>query len=148
MGRRPEPVQKSVKDVLEDIRSGFREAVVLGPEAGLKYLHRNFEKRDNVPYAVRTVAYDLMAECQAQLRMWEECMSSTEQALRYLEDAEKEFPHGFREMLEGLTCFERGIQANSELGRFSEALVLCDRAVALQLGAHFEAKRDSMEWAR
>lgn len=148
MARRPEPIQKSVKEVLDDIRNGYREAAVMGPESGLKYLQRNFEKRNNVPYAVRTVAYDLMAECQAQLRLWEDCAASVVLALSHLGDAEEEFPHGFREMLEGLTCFERGIQANSELGQYHAALELCDRAVALDLGAHYIAKRDSMEWAR
>jgi hypothetical protein len=47
-----------------------------------------------------------------------------------------------------MVCFERGIQANSELGDFHAALDLCERAMALELGAHYEAKRDSLEWAR
>jgi hypothetical protein len=51
-------------------------------------------------------------------------------------------------MLEGMACFERGIQARSELGDFHGALELCERAMALELGAHYEAKRDSLEWAR
>ena len=37
-------------------------------------------------------------------------------------------------MLEGLTCFERGIQARSELGDYHAALELCERAMGLDLG--------------
>lgn len=148
MARRPEPVQKSVKEVLEDIRKGYREAALLGPAAALKYLQRNFEQRNNIPYAVRTVAYDLKAECHAQMGEWEACAASVATALHHLEDAQAEFPHGFRELLEGLTCFERGIQAASELGEYQRALVLCEQAIALGLGDHYQSKKDSLEWAR
>lgn len=148
MARRPEPVRKSVKDVMEDIQAGYREASIMGPAPGLKYLQRTLEARVNFPYAVRTVAYDLMAECQAQLADWEGCAASVKLALEHLTDAQEEFPHGYRAMVEGLTCFERGIQANSELGRYPEALALCELAIKLELGAHYAAKLESLEWAR
>ena len=61
---------------------------------------------------------------------------------------EAEFPHAYRQMLTELTCFERGITAHTELGQFHEALELCDKALALGLGAHYAAKRDSLDWAR
>lgn len=61
---------------------------------------------------------------------------------------EAEFPHAYRRMLLELTCFERGITAHSELGQFAEALELCDKAIALDLGAHYASKRDSLDWAR
>ena len=51
-------------------------------------------------------------------------------------------------MVEGLTCFERGIQAYSELGDFHAALLLAERAVALDLGAHFQSKADNLSWAK
>ena len=41
---------------------------------------------------------------------------------------------------------ERGIQACLQLGDFGAALALCERAVALDVGAHYEAKRDSLSW--
>jgi hypothetical protein len=34
------------------------------------------------------------------------------------------------------------------MGDFHAALELCERAIALGLGAHYTAKRDSLEWAR
>jgi tetratricopeptide (TPR) repeat protein len=148
MARRPEPVRKSVKDTLDDLLSGHKEAAFSGPEAALKYLRRVFEGQVNLPLAVRPVAYDLMAEAQAQLQDWEGCAASVALALRHLPDLEAEFPHGYRRALAAMTCFERGIQAHSELGQFHEALELAERAAALDLGAHYRAKADSLDWAR
>jgi tetratricopeptide (TPR) repeat protein len=137
-----------VKDTLEDLLAGHREAAFNGPESALKYLRRTFDGQGSLPNAVKAVAYDLSAEAQAQCTQWEACVTSVEQALGYLPELEAAFPHEFRRMLEGLTCFERGIQAHSELGDFHGALELCERAMALELGAHYTAKRDSLEWAR
>ncbi len=148
MARRSEPVRKSVKDILEDLREGHREAALMGPAAALKYLQRTLSAHENYPCAVRTVAYDLLAEAQAQLGDWEGCAASAGSALAHLDAAREEFPHGSRSLLEGLTCFERGIQAHSELGQFLAALELAELAVSLGLGAHFQAKADSLSWAR
>jgi len=148
MAKRQEPVRKSVKDVLEDLLAGHREAAFSGPESALKYLRRTFEGQASLPNAVKGVAYDLMADAQAQCGAWEDCAASVASALGYLGDLEAAFPHEYRRMLAGLTCFERGIQAHSELGDFHAALALCERALALDLGAHYAAKRDSLDWAR
>ncbi len=148
MGKRQEPVRKSVKDVLADLLAGHREAAFGGPESVLKYLHRTFEGQVSMPNAVKAVAYDLYAEAQAQCRQWEDCAASASLSLGYLPDLEAAFPHEYRVMLEGMACFERGIQAYVELGNFHAALTLCERAMALKLGEHYEAKRDSLEWAK
>ncbi|HLP31338.1 MAG TPA: hypothetical protein VK150_08255 [Geothrix sp.] len=148
MAKRNEPVRKSVKDTLEDLLAGHREAAFSGPESALKYLRRTFESQGSLPNAVKAVAHDLNAEAFAQTGQWEACVESVGQALGYLPELEAAFPHEYRRMLEGLTCFERGVQANSELGDFHAALELCERAIALGLGAHYTAKRDSLEWAR
>lgn len=148
MAKRNEPVRKSVKDTLEDLVAGHREAAFSGPESALKYLRRTFESQGSLPNAVKAVAYDLSAEAQGQAGLWEACVASVNQVLNYLPELEVAFPHEYRRMLEGLSCFERGIQANSELGDFHAALELCERAIALGLGAHYTAKRDSLEWAR
>jgi tetratricopeptide (TPR) repeat protein len=148
MAKRTEPTRKSVKEILEDVLAGHREAAFNGPESALKYLKRTFEGQASLPNAVKAVAYDLLADAQAQVGAWEDCAASVKQTLGYLPDLEAAFPHEFRRMLEGLTCFERGIQAFSEQGEFHEALELCERAVSLNLGSHFSAKRDSLEWAR
>lgn len=148
MAKRQEPVRKSVKEILEDLLSGHREAAFSGPEAALKYLRRTFEGQASLPNAVKALAYDLTAEAQAQLGQWEACLESVDAALGTLPEVEAAFPHEYRRMLESLTCFERGIQAHSELGDFHGALELCERAISLDLGAHFRAKRDSLDWAR
>jgi hypothetical protein len=148
VAKRNEPVRKSVKEVLEDLLAGHREAAFNGPESALKYLRRTFEGQGSLPNAVKAVAYDLTAEAQAQCGQWEACVESVPLVLGYLPELEAAFPHEYRRMLEGLTCFERGIQAQSELGDFHAALELCERAITLGLGAHFTAKRDSLDWAR
>jgi hypothetical protein len=148
MAKRNEPVRKSVKDTLEDLLAGHREAAFSGPESALKYLRRTLESQASLPNAVKAVAYDLCAEAQAQCGLWEACAASVDQSLAYLPELEASFPHEFRRLLEGLTGFERGIQARSELGDFHGALVLCEQAIALELGAHFRAKRESLDWAR
>ena len=148
MAKRSEPVRKSVKEILEDLLSGHREAAFSGPESALKYLRRTFEGQASLPNAVKVAAHDQMAEAQAQLGQWESCAASVDRALALLPELEAAFPHEYRRMLEGMTCFERGIQSRSELGDFHGALELCERAIALDLGAHYAAKRDSLEWAR
>jgi hypothetical protein len=148
MWKRQEPIRKSVKDFLGDLLAGHGEAAFEGPEFVLKYLRRTLEGQGSMPNAVKAVAYDLYAEAQAQCGQWEECAASVGLSLGYLPDLEAAFPHEYRRILEGMTCFERGIQAHTELGDFHAALNLCERAIALKLGEHYEAKRDSLEWAR
>lgn len=148
MAKRQEPVRKSVREILEDVLAGHREAAFSGPESALKYLRRTFEGQASLPNAVKAVAYDLLAEAQAQLGQWDACAESVDRALALLPEVEAAFPHEYRRMLAAMTCFERGIQAHSELGDFHAALALCERALALDLGAHYAAKRDSLDWAR
>ncbi|MDP1833138.1 MAG: hypothetical protein Q8K67_13850 [Geothrix sp.] len=148
MAKRNEPVRKSVKDTLEDLLVGHREAAFSGPDSALKYLRRTFEAQASLPNAVKAVAYDLSADAQAQCGQWGACVESVNQAISYLPEVELAFPHEYRRMLVGMTCFERGIQAHSELGDFHAALELCEQALGLGLGAHYAAKRDSLEWAR
>jgi tetratricopeptide (TPR) repeat protein len=148
MGKRQEPIRKSVKDVLEDLLAGQGQAALSGPDSALKYLRRTLEGQVSMPNAVKAVAYNLYAEAHAQCGRWEDCAAFAGLALSMLPDLEAAFPHEYRRILEGMTCFERGIQAYTELGDFHAALNLCDRALALKLGEHYEAKRDSLEWAR
>lgn len=147
MSRRSEPVRKSVKETLADLLTGHREASFAGPQAALKYLERVIAGQANLPMAVRSIVHDRMSEAQAQLAQWEDCTVSVSLAIRHLPDMQTEFPHAYREMLMEFTCFERGIAAHSELGQLPEALALCDQALALDLGAHYAAKRDSLAWA-
>jgi hypothetical protein len=56
--------------------------------------------------------------------------------------------HGFRKALEATTVLERGVQARSEQGNFHGALELCEQAIELELGDHWQAKRATLDWAR
>jgi hypothetical protein len=148
LGKRQEPIRKSVKDVLGDLLAGHSEAALSGPESAMKYLRRTLEGQASMPNAVKAVAYDLYAEAQAQCGRWEDCAAFVNLSLSFLPDLESTFPHEYRRILEDMVCFERGIQAFTELGDFHAALNLCDRAIALKLGEHYAAKRDSLQWAR
>jgi tetratricopeptide (TPR) repeat protein len=148
MAKRIERVQKSVKEILEDLLAGHREAAFSGPAAALKYLGRTLEGQESLPNAVKAVAFDLVAEAKAQLQDWEGVEAALQGFLANLPAMEEALGHQFRAALEATTVLERGVQARSEQGDFHGALELCERAIALDLGAHWSAKRDSLDWAR
>jgi imidazolonepropionase-like amidohydrolase len=148
MAKRLEPVRKSVKEILEDLVAGHREAAFSGPQAAQKYLLRTLEGQQSLPNAVKAVAFDLLAEARAQLQDWEGVVKAVAGFLQHLPQMEEDLGHGFRAALEATTALERGVQARSERGEFHEALELCDLAIILDLGAHWVAKRESLDWAR
>jgi len=148
MAKRIERVNKSVKEVLEDLVAGHREAGIAGPAGALKYLTRTLEGQHSLPNAVKAVAYDLLAESRAMVQDWEGVEEALQAFLTYLPDMEEALGHGYRRALEATTALERGVQARTELADFAGALELCDLAIRLELGAHWQAKRDSLSWAR
>jgi imidazolonepropionase-like amidohydrolase len=148
MAKRIEPVRKSVKEILEDLVAGHREAAFNGPATAQKYLLRTLEGQQSLPNAVKAVAFDLLAEARAQLQDWDGVVEAVTGFLACLPRMEEDLGHGFRAALEATTALERGVQAHSERGAFHEALELCDLAISLDLGAHWNAKRESLDWAR
>lgn len=148
MAKRIEPVRKSVKEVLEDLQARHREAAIAGPVNALKYLTRTMEGQHSLPNAVKVVAYDLLAETKAQLQDWPGVEEALQGFLKYLPDLEEALGHGYRKALEATTALERGVQARTEVQDFAGALELCEQAIALDLGSHWTAKRDSLDWAR
>jgi hypothetical protein len=148
MAKRIEPVRKSVKEILEDLQTSHREAAFNGPAAAQKFLTRTMEGQQSLPNAVKAVAFDFLAEARAQLQDWEGVIEAVAGFRKYLPDLEEGLGHGYRKVLEATTALERGVQARSERGEFHEALELCDLAISLDLGAHWVAKRDSLDWAR
>ncbi len=148
MAKRIERTQKSVKEILEDLLSGHREAAFNGPASALKYLNRTMEGQQSLPNGVKAVAFDLMAEAKAQLQDWEGVDAALLGFLANFPALEEALGHQFRATLEATTVLERGVQARSELGDFHGALELCEMAIDLELGAHWQAKRDSLDWAR
>jgi hypothetical protein len=147
MAKRAEPVRKSVREILEDLEAGHREAAGFGPASAVKYLLRTLEGQQSLPNAAKAAAFSLLAEARAGLQDWEGVDEAVQGFLKHLPEWEEALGHGFRRALEASTALERGVQARSELGDFAGALELCDRALALGLGAHWEAKRDSLSWA-
>ncbi len=148
MARRPEPVKKTTPEILQDLRDGFREADIVGPAQALKFLERTQESQHSLPNAVKCFLFDLLADTRARLGDWEGCDAAVRGALANLPAAEADLAAELKRSLPAMALFERGIQARSELGDFHGALELCDEAVRRGLGAHFEAKRDSLDWAR
>ena len=148
MAKRQEPIRKTAREMLDDLRSGHREASVSGPAAALKYLLRTLEGQQSLPNGVKAVVWDLVASERAALGDWAGVDEAVRTFLGYLPAMEEALGHGFRAALLATTALERGVQARSELGDFPGALDLCDRAIALDLGAHWEAKRESLDWAR
>ena len=148
MSKRNEPVRKTVKETLADLLAGHREAAFNGPVAAQKYLDRTLAGQQSLPNAVKAVVFDRLAEARAQLQDWAGVIDAVAGFLKYLPDMEAGLGHGYREALEATTALERGVQARSERGEFHEALELSDLAIGLNLGAHWSAKRDSLDWAR
>lgn len=128
--------------------SGYREASLAGPESALKYVTRTLDGQGSLPNAVKFFAYDLVAEASAELELWQRCADGVLAGLVHLSAAEADLPAELRERRPTLALWDRGILARMELGDFPGALELCDDAIARGLGNHFEAKRDSLEWAR
>lgn len=148
MAKRIERVNKSVKEVLEDLVEGHREAAITGPAGAAKYLARTLEGQQSLPNAVKAVAYDLLAEARAMLQDWEGVEEALQGFLKNLPEMEPALGHGYRRALEATTALERGVQARTERADFHGALELCEMAIALDLGAHWRAKRDSLDWAK
>ena len=148
VSKRNEPVRKSVKEILADLLAGHREASFNGPGTAQKYLTRTLAGQQSLPNAVKATAFDLLAEARAQLLDWEGVLEAVAGFLKYLPNLEEDLGHEYRRALEASTALERGVQARSERGEFHEALELCELAIKLDLGAHWIAKRDSLDWAR
>jgi len=148
MSRRVEPARKSVKDHYADLVAGYREADRGGVAEALKYLERTLAGQASLPNAVRCFAYDFIADAAARLKLWERCATAVVEGVERLPAAEEDLGAELRIALPTMALWERGIAARMELGDFTGALALCDDAIARGLGAHFEAKRDSLAWAR
>jgi hypothetical protein len=148
MSKRVEPVRKSVRDSYSDLLAGHREAALFGPESALKYLDRTLTAQHSLPNAVKCFAYDRVAEAAAQLGLWQRCAEAVAAGLEYLQAAHDDLGAELRRAKPTMALWERGITARMELGDAAGALALCEDAIARHLGAHFAAKRDSLNWAR
>jgi hypothetical protein len=148
MSRHLTPVKKKPLEILADLRDGVRNAAISGPEAAVRFLERTITSQHSLPNGVKFFAWDLFAEYCHQTGDFARCETAVNNALSHWEDAVAEFPLEVKKSLPELKFLERGIAVRSEAGDFAGALALCDFAVAHGCGAHYEAKRDSLSWAR
>lgn len=146
MARRTDPVRKSVKDAYADLLAGVGRAGDAAERR--KYLERTLVGQESLPNAVRCFAYDFLAAATAELGEWERCAAAVDAGLERLPAAEADLRAELRAALPTMALWDRGVAARIELGDFAGALALCDDAVARGLGAHFAARRDSLDWAR
>jgi hypothetical protein len=148
MARRLDPVHKKPAEILADLRDGVREAAITGPASALKFLERTIVSQHSLPNGVKFFGWDLFAEYCYLAEDFARCESAVKNALERWDDAMAEFPNEVKKALPELKFLERGIAVRSEAGDFAGALALCDFAVEHGCGAHYEAKRDSLSWAR
>lgn len=144
MSRRKDPCRKKPLEVLEDILDGHREANTFGPQNACKYLERVVSENKSLPNASKFFIYDLLCEAYAATANLSQCEACFELARKYLEAAQEEAPRHFKEYKPSIRYFERGIGALVDTGRFEEALVLCEEALALNMGPVYEAKAHSL----
>lgn len=144
MSKRKEPVQKRTVDVLEDVRTGHRQASFDGPQAARKYLERVFAGQHSLPNAVKFFAYDLLADACAQCGDAERRDEAIALARENAAAAEADTPREFKAYLPSIRMYEVGIAGAVDDGRFDDALALCGEAVTLGLGRVYEQKADTI----
>jgi hypothetical protein len=148
MAKRIEPMTKKPKEVLDDLRRGTLEAAAGGPKSALRFLERTILAQHSLPNGVKFFAWDLLAEYAWQAGEPERCEEAVREALSRWGDAEEQFRLDLRDAIPSLTFIERGIAVRCDAGDFAGALALCDFAIEHRFGAHYEAKRDNLGWAR
>lgn len=144
MARRLDPCTKRSSDVLDDLLAGHREASYNGPKHTRRYLENALGQSKSMPNAVKFFAYDLLAEACRQLEDNEACLDAVALALQYLPAAHEDAERAAQQWLPSLRAFEAGIAAAVDIGRFEDALVWCEQAEAMGLGAHYGRKRSSI----
>lgn len=153
MSRRPDPIRKKTPDFLHDLLEGHRQAALNGPEAARKYLERTIAGQHSLPNAVKFFAYDLLCEAADQCEEHATRDEAVDQALKYLAAAREDLPRELQAWLPTMRCFEVGIGAAMDDGRFEQALALAEQAIELfqradqhGLGKVYEQKADSIRW--
>jgi len=145
MVERRRPVVKKPDEILEDVFSGHREALLGGSENGKRYLLNFLEKYNSIPNAVKFFIYDLLAEDAYQVDDLVVCRQAVDRAGEYLEEAQAENRRQLAAYLPALRFVERGISIMVEAGEFETALSFCDRAIEIGLGKAYAAKKASIE---
>lgn len=124
--------------------AGYHDAAAAGPKAARKYLERVLDQNQNLPNAVKFFVNDLLCEACAQLSDTGAAAHYSENARKHQEAAQTDSPRQWKDYLKDIRCYEVGISAFMDEGRFEDALALCEQAIALGLGRPYESKADSI----
>ena len=104
--RRRPPVKKS-DEILENVFSGHREALIDGHENGKRYLLNFLDKFNSIPNAVKFFIYDLLAEDAYQVDDLVLCRQAVGRAGEYLEEARAKNTRELTEYLPALRFIEQ-----------------------------------------
>ena len=145
MSDRHRPPVKKSDEILENVFTGHREALIGGRENGKRYLLNFLEKFNSIPNSVKFFIYDLLAEDTYQVDDLVLCRQAVDRAGEYLEEAREKNNRQLTEYLPSLRFVERGISITVEAGEYESALSFCDLAIENGLGKAYAAKRASIE---
>lgn len=144
MAKRVEAVRKRTTDVVSDLLTGHRQAGFDGPQAARKYLERVLSGQQSLANAAKFFAYDLLCDACAQTDAPERAWEAVEMARQYVEIAQEESPKEWKDYFAQIRLYEVGVALCADDGRFEIALELCEEAIALGLGRHYEQKAASL----
>jgi len=137
--------RKSPQDILDDVFAGCERAAADGPGATKKYLLRFLGNYNSIPNAVKFFIYDHLAEASYRDKDMGTCAEAVEKAHAYLVNARDEAGQSFKRYRPSIRFIDRGIALHVDSGEFEKAIVLCEVALALDLGKLYETKKSSIE---
>ena len=144
MARRTDTCAKRTPEILEDVLGGHREAALHGPDHARRYLESAVGHNKSLPNAVKFFVYDLLAAACAELDLDERRDEALALAWQYTAEAQEDTERAFREYLPTARLFDDGVRAALDLGDVEAAVLWCERAVGLGLGAAFERKAEGL----
>jgi len=145
MSDRHRPPVKKSDEILENVFTGHRDALIGGRESGKRYLLNFLEKFNSIPNSVKFFIYDLLAEDTYQVDDLVLCRQAVDRAGEYLKEAREKNNRQLTDYLPSLRFVERGISITVEAGEYESALSFCDLAIENGLGKAYAAKRASIE---
>lgn len=143
--KRREPVQKSPREILDDVFSGHAQASAHSPADAKKYLLRFIDKFNSIPNAVKFFIYDLLADAAYKDKDFATCSEAIGQAHVYLNAAQEDAEKSFNDYRPSIRFLDREISIAVDNGEFEKAVSLCDAAISLDLGTMYETKKASIE---
>jgi hypothetical protein len=144
MARRTDTCSKRTPEILQDVLSGHQEAARNGPDHARRYLESALGHNKSMPNAVKFFVYDQLAGACAELDLDERRDEALALAWQYTTEAQEDTERAFRAYLPTAKLFDVGVRAALDLGDVEAAVLWCERAVGLGLGAAFERKAEGL----